>query len=335
MQLPAQPSKWYPLLFRPIYRVTLWGGGRIRRLYRRPHAPSRFCGESWELADRAEASSVIRNGYWRGHTLNHVLQLAPHEVGGTRVDAKERFPLLIKIIDARERLSVQVHPTRAAARRLGGDPKTEMWYILDAPAGARIFAGFRPGVDRRTVERALQERCLVQYLRSVPVVPGECLYVPAGRVHAIGEGCLVLEIQQNSDTTYRLYDWGRLDRSGTPRPLHIREALTSIRWIDTRPLRVRRRELRGRKEGVTQWPLLRTPYFEAYRFDIRNGQTFENDGRSCHILFVERGAVRVSCSGGRVDLTPGTTCLMPAAIADYRAMPRDGLVRLIRVTLRP
>ena len=198
----------------------VWGGRRLAERLGKPLPPGVPIGESWELVDREDAQSVVDTGEHAGITL-HELWTEHREAVFGEIPDSPRFPLLAKILDARETLSVQVHPPAAVAPELGGEPKTEMWYLIEAEEGAELFAGFRPGVDRRQFESALGNGDVADLLHRVPVRAGDALFIPSGRCHAIGAGCLIVEIQQNSDTTYRVFDWNRVGLDGKPRALHI------------------------------------------------------------------------------------------------------------------
>ena len=224
-----------PLSFVPLYQERVWGGRAFEEsLGRSLPSPSLF-GEAWEMVDRPEAQSVVASGACESISLNVLWNKERERVFGRRAPAAGRFPLLAKILDARETLSVQVHPPKGVASRLGGEPKTEMWYVMEAQPHACIYAGFRPGVGRREFEEALASGGLEELLHRISVKKGDAIFIPSGRCHAIGGGCLIAEIQQNSDTTYRVFDWNRLGTDGLPRQLHVRESLESIDFLDHEP----------------------------------------------------------------------------------------------------
>ena len=234
------PAKWpdaeelYPLVFQPICKERIWGGTLLREVLGRelPQTETPI-GESWEVSDRPEANSVVRSGALAGCTLHELLaHYGTALVGGKT--APERFPLLVKLIDAGERLSLQVHPDEIACRSIGGgaEPKTEMWYIIAARRGACILAGLDPRATLVQTKSLLNSPEIEQVLRKHPSVPGDGYFIPAGTLHAIGAGNLILEIQQNSDTTYRLSDWGRVDAQGKPRELHVEKGLASVHFTD-------------------------------------------------------------------------------------------------------
>lgn len=225
-----------PLTFEPLYQPRVWGGRRLQEHLGRSLPPHQPIGEAWELVDRPEAQSVVNAGTHAGKTLHGLWTQHRRAVFGDRTPETPRFPLLAKLLDARETLSVQVHPPAALADSLRAEPKTEMWYVLEATPGAAIFAGFKRGVTRRSFEEALRENTVAELLHRIPVRAGDAITIPSGRCHAIGAGCLIAEIQQNSDSTYRVYDWNRPGLDGKPRELHIAESLQSIDFHDHEPV---------------------------------------------------------------------------------------------------
>lgn len=224
-----------PLSFVPLYQERVWGGRALEETLGRTLPSHQQFGESWEMVDRPEAQSVVWEGAFRNASLNELWQQHRERIFGPRAPSGGRFPLLAKILDARETLSVQVHPPERVASRLRGEPKTEMWYVMDARPQACLYAGFRPGVGRRQFEEALDSGGVEALLHRIPVKKGDAIFIPSGRCHAIGGGCLIAEIQQNSDTTYRVFDWNRVGLDGRPRQLHVRESLESIDFTDYEP----------------------------------------------------------------------------------------------------
>ena len=221
-----------PIRFAPHYQSRVWGGRRLQTVLGRhlPDATTPF-GESWEVSDRAEAMSTTQDGL----TLNDLWQKHRAEVFGAMQSASPSFPLLMKILDACDDLSIQVHPPASIAPQLGGEPKTEMWFIAHADPGAKIYAGLKKGVTRADFEAALANGTLAEVVHVLHPRTGDCLFIPSGRIHAIGAGLLIYEIQQNSDTTYRVFDWNRVGLDGKPRALHLAESLASIDFTDFEP----------------------------------------------------------------------------------------------------
>jgi mannose-6-phosphate isomerase len=298
------------LCFTPVYRDYVWGGNLINRLFLRG-LPDGVYAESWEIADRDDGMSVVSGGPMAGRTLESLLAEFGTALTGTAWRGG-RFPLLVKLIDARETLSVQVHPDEEDARRHGGEPKSEMWYVLHAEAGACVYRGLKPSVDAAQFARALSGKDVLALLNQVPVKAGDTVYVPGGCVHAIGGGCLLLEIQQNSNTTYRLHDGGRVDARGRPRELHVEQGLRAMRA--TTPANDHRQSTHFR--------------FETSRLDAT--RTLKSDGSSFQILFVARGSVRV----GEVRVSSGQTVLIPASADSCTLAPAAGAhADIVRVTL--
>ncbi len=286
----------YPYKFQPIFVERIWGGRELAR-FGKTLPPGQRIGESWEMVDRPEAQSVVANGVHRGRTLR---QLIEHEgaeriVGQTyRTQPAARFPLLVKLLDARERLSLQVHPPAEVAPQLGGEPKTEMWHILDATPGAHLMAGLKRGVTRADFERALADNRLEPLIHRFPIRAGDVMFIPSGRLHAIDAGLVIIEIQQNSDTTYRVYDWGR------PRELHVAPSLASIDFTDYEP-------------APQSYPVI----CDWFRVERTAAARSRCDGSSCQILTPLTGPLTITSSAGTESLTVGEFALLPAALGDY------------------
>jgi len=320
----------HPLHFRPVYRDYLWGGRRLAEVFHRQLPPGGIA-ESWEISDRPEGMSVVDRGPWAGRSLHDLVEeLGPALIGS--VAPPGRFPLLIKVIDAAARTSVQVHPDEAAAAKLGGEPKTEMWYALPGPPRQRVFAGLRSGANRQGFEKAVRTGALESLLHPMDLAPGEALLVAGGRVHAIEAGCLLLEVQQNSDTTFRVYDWERAGRDGFPRELHLAQALETIRWghVPVYVARPRRIEERGKN---SRWDILSGLHFHVGRLELGEASTETHDGRSFHALFVERGGIEVLGGGETLALATGESGLIPAGLSEYSLRPAAGPASVIVISL--
>jgi mannose-6-phosphate isomerase len=223
------------LVFQPIYQERVWGGRNLATTLGRSLPDGAPIGESWEIVDRPEACSRIARGAWEGQTLRQVLVERGPDVLGPKADPSQPFPILVKWLDCQERLSLQVHPPAEVAPELNGEPKTENWYIAGCQAGAQLIAGLKRGATREAFEQALRGEGLEDLCHRFPVVTGCSLLVRSGRIHAIDAGNLILEIQQNSDTTYRVYDWGRVGLDGKPRALHVEQSMRSIDFDDFEP----------------------------------------------------------------------------------------------------
>ncbi len=320
----------YPLRFRPVYKDYIWGGQRIIQAFRRDVPPDIYA-ESWEISSRDDGMSIAENGPWAGHTLTEIVTaLGPRLLGAGVSPTNGQFPLLIKLIDSRERLSVQVHPDDAGAAKWGGEAKTEMWYVLDAAPDARVFAGLLPGVDRKAFEAAIRTGEVRSLLRTVPVRPGDAVYVPGGRVHAIDAGCLLLEVQQNSNTTYRIYDWGRVGHDGRPRQTHLAQALRVIRWKDEAPVKLDPRPLPAPPMNAYE-EIVSCPFFRMERWTLRSPTSLKSDGDSFNIMFVAGGVVNAEWAQGTDTYRAGTTVLVPAGLLEVRLQPTKTGATLLRI----
>ena len=224
-------SPLYPLRFRPILRQLIWGGRRLGTVLHKSIGAASDYAESWELSDYHDAVSIVEDGPLAGTTLRNLVQSRGAELLGSALGPRQQFPLLVKFIDANQVLSVQVHPDQETGRRLAGDNgKTETWVILDAEPGSLIYSGLKAGVGPDELKKAIQDRSVESLLHAYEPKPGDSILIEAGTVHAIGAGVLLAEIQQMSDATFRVYDWGRLQPDGKPRELHIPQAMESIRF---------------------------------------------------------------------------------------------------------
>jgi mannose-6-phosphate isomerase len=311
----------YPLTFDPIFKERIWGGRTLAALYGKALPPDRPIGESWEISDRPGDESPIDNGPLAGRSLRWLMeQHGPEVLGSARPAGDGRFPILCKILDARDRLSLQVHPPEAIAGELGGEPKTEMWYIADAAPGAELYVGLRPGVTRESFEARIASGDVAECFHRIPVAAGDTMFLPSGRVHAIGAGLVIFEIQQNSDTTYRVFDWNRLGLDGQPRDLHVPQSLRSIDFSDVEPsladaVPVSEGPLRRRE-------LVRHALFAADLVSASGASTVTFAPRVLRIVATVRGHLTVS--GGDIEalLSPGDFCLVPASVAAIMAMER-------------
>ncbi len=320
-----------PLRFQPVYRDYIWGGNRIATVFNRALPPGIYA-ESWEISARADGMSVATHGPWAGRSLAEIIEIAGRDALGSRAPDPKKFPLLIKLIDSRERLSVQVHPDDASAAQFGGEAKTEMWYILDAAPGARVFAGLRPGVNRKQFEAAIRSGDFESVLSAVPVAPGDAIFVPGGRVHAIDAGCLLLEVQQNSDTTYRIYDWGRVGHDGRPRQTHLAQALKVIRWEDSAPVKTTPMPLPAAPPNRREM-IHCCPYFCMERWHLRSCAALSPNGKSFIALFVAHGGATLRWPGGAEICRAGVSVLVPAALPRLDIKPDEGGATLLLIRL--
>lgn len=312
-----------PLFFESAYKQYVWGGERFaKRLGRR--LPNAAYAESWEISDHPDGITPILAGPLAGLSLSEAIRRAGPGLVGARAASEGRFPLLVKLIDAAETLSVQVHPDEAAAARFGGEAKSEMWVVLEATPDAHIYSGFRPGTDEAAVRRALAAGAVEDVLQRFPARPGMVFSTPGGRVHAIGAGCLLLEIQQDSNTTYRLDDWGRTDASGRARPLHVEEALRVVDWSATGSPVATPEPLPGLPEGLKGKRLLSDAHYVVDELSVSAPCWIENPSDGFWVLFSSAEGVRIRPEGEpAMRLPPFRACLIPAAMRRFRLSP-DG-----------
>jgi mannose-6-phosphate isomerase len=306
-----------PLVFQPLFLERVWGGRRLETLFRKQLPPGKSIGESWEIVDRPEAQSVVRLGPWRGTSLHELWMERRAEIFGAGLPDTPRFPILAKLLDARTTLSLQVHPPPAIAESLGGESKSEFWYFAAADQGAEIFAGLRRGVERAQFEQALDDGTVAELVGRLSVKRGDSFFVPSGRLHAIGGGNLVVEIQENSDTTYRVFDWNR-SVAGQGRALHRIESMQAINFEDHDIALVRQEDER----------LLDSPFFAVERWEL--SATRPAGERAGFAIFVcLRGALKCE----EMEARAGDFFLVPACQATSELHPSAEGATLLRISL--
>ncbi len=313
----SRPLLTAPLTFEPVFMERIWGGRRLESEFGKKLPPHISIGESWEISDRPEAQSIVRNGPLKGKALHDLWTKHRPEIFGETPDSP-RFPLLIKLLDARETLSLQVHPPQKIAATLGGEPKTEFWYVAAAEPDAKLFVGLSEPTTREVFAKSLEEGTIEGQVHTIGVKTGDAMFLPAGRFHAVGGGNLLVEIQQNSDTTYRVFDWNRLDDQGKPRKLHIEQALASIDFGDCRPVLIQ-------PEGEL---LVSDPLFEIRKWNLKTGREITSKGQfaiGCCLTG------RVSCA--RMNFEPGEFFLVPARLEQRKVKPAADGTTLLRVTI--
>ncbi len=303
----------YPLVFAPILKERLWGGRNLDSLYGKTLPPKVPVGESWEISDRPGDASVIANGPLAGKDLRWLMEHHGAELMGAAAALDGRFPLLVKILDAQEILSVQVHPPAQVAAHLGSEPKTELWYVTQAAPGAQLSAGLKAGVPRLEFERRLRNGTVAQCIHQVPVQTGDAMFLPSGRVHALGANMVIFEIQQNSDTTYRVFDWNRVGPDGQPRELHVAQALACIDFADFEPGLVKA-DWRSAAGRATR-QLVGDPLFTVTEHRVARPLRLPWPVEDRPVVFgVVNGSVGIehAGSGQNVRLAPGQFALLPA-----------------------
>ncbi len=305
-----------PVVFEPIFKERIWGGRDLASFGKKLPANKRI-GESWEIVDRPEAQSIVRAGPLAGRSLHDLWVNFREELFG-RIRDPPRFPLLIKLLDAQEKLSLQVHPPPEIAESLGGEAKTEFWYVVAAEPNAEIFVGFRKSTTRDQFENALNSGTVADCVHAIRMKSGDAMFLPSGRFHAIGAGNLLVEVQQNSDTTYRVFDWNRVDDQGERRQLHMGQALQCIDFNDVAP------------EPITPSGelLVRHEPFEVQKWSLDSKRAIAPLGQFAIVLCLT-GALQ--CAG--VDFTPGDFFLVPASLQDRSIYPRGEGTSLLRITI--
>ena len=312
-----------PLKLAPAFKDYLWGGERLKSEYGK-HTRLSPLAESWELSCHKDGPSTIVNGPDAGRTLAEYAARHPACVGTRHTDGV--FPVLIKLIDAARPLSVQVHPDDAYAQRVEGEPgKTEMWYVVDAQPGAQLYYGFQRELTREEAARRIADGTLTDVLNAVPVKAGDVFFIDAGTVHAIGADILIAEIQQNSNTTYRVFDYGRLGADGKPRALHVEKALDVARLCP--PERSAGPIGKPEQNGdCTSTLLAKCGYFTARLLDVAGSAPLCADGESFHSLLCLSGSGAVICGGGAVPFAKGDSLFLPAGLGAYTIAGRAQLV---------
>lgn len=316
--------KLYPLIFHPRLKPRPWGGRALVKLYQKPLPAGEKVGESWEISDRPGDAGVIANGPLAGRDLRWLMEHHGPAVLGVARSAAGRFPLLVKILDAREVLSVQVHPPATVAARLGGEPKTELWYVTRAGPTARLWVGLKAGITRAEFERRIRDGTVAEALHQIPVRAGDAMFLPSGRVHALGADLVIFEIQQNSDTTYRVFDWNRIGPDGRPRELHLEAALASIDFGDFEPGLIStpwENEGRWSRRCLSDQELFRVEEFRSDETAVRQWA-----GDRAVIFGVVSGELRLEPvdPGPALDLKPGQFSLVPAAALPVQLTARAG-----------
>ena len=325
-----------PLVFERILLEKVWGGRALESALGIALPPGQKIGETWELSDRTDRNSVVRRGAHQGRTIRDLMTSHGSEIlGRARCGPGGTFPLLVKYLDATENLSVQVHPHRGIAHTLPADdrPKTECWYVLAAKPGSGIWHGLRSGVEASRLATEASGPGVAALLSWYRAEPGQFVFVPGGTVHAIGAGVALVEVQENSDTTYRLYDWGRLGLDGKPRETNLEQALRSVRvGGDLRkPRRPYRRGVAHPEDANKRGVCVDADEFAVDLYEITGPLDRETEELAVlYIVIAGRG--RIASGGGskRFEIGAGDTCLVPACLGAHRIEP-EGTLRFLHV----
>jgi len=317
----TQPSL-YPLQFAPILKERIWGGTRLKTVLRK-NAQTQHCGESWELSGVQGDISVVANGFLQGNNLQELIEIYMGDLVGERIYERfgVEFPVLIKFIDAQDDLSIQVHPDdRLANERHGAFGKTEMWYVMEAGRDSSLIVGFNQTMNREKYLQAFNGERLKDIMNFEKVSAGDVFFIPAGRVHAIGKDILLAEIQQTSDVTYRIYDWGRVDNSGKPREMHTELALDAIdyRLHDTYKTHYQK-SLQGTAE------LVKCPYFTTNLISVEHPLEKNYQSLDSFVIYIcTSGACSIRWGTAEsLNIRKGDTTLIPAVLDEIQIIPDE------------
>ncbi len=320
---------YYPLLFKPNLHTVVWGGQRLRQ-YKGMEPNDEPIGESWEVSAVPSSTSIVANGPWTGKLLTEVIDEAPEDILGKAVNKKYggKLPLLVKFIDAKRDLSIQVHPNDEMAQREHGKMgKSEMWYVIRADEGSYLYAGFNKEITPEEYQQRVSDGTIVDVLAKHYVSPGDVFYLPAGRVHAICGGIMLAEVQQSSDVTYRIFDYNRPGLDGKPRELHTKLAAQALDYHVEKNYRTEYADTGNRAVQIID-----TPYFDVRVMEV--SKSFHRDLRK-YDSFVISMCIEGDCkivirsTGDEIVLHEGNSTLIPAAIADFDIIPLNGKSKTI------
>ncbi len=312
-------QKIYPMKFKPVYKQKVWGGQKLKTVLNKNIQPNIPVGESWELVDRGNDLSIIQNGYFADKTIRYVIEELGVDLIGTKTKLNpfDRFPLLIKFLDSSDKLSVQVHPDDILAKKFKEQDtgKTEMWYVVQADPDTKIVYGCDSSLKKRDPLDGFSKN-MEQLLHFVSIEEGDLIFIPAGQVHALLGGCVILEIQQNSDVTYRLYDWGRMGLDGKPRNLHLKKAITSIKF--RKPRNCYQKILTIKKDFSE---LIKCTHFTANLINIKKPYKDICDKSGYKILLPIVGGGSILYKNTEISAEKGDVILMPASLGEYTINP--------------
>ena len=307
-----------PLKLTPVFKDYIWGGTKLKTDYNK-QTDLDIVAESWELSDRPEGQSVVSGGEYDGCSLEKYIAIAGKEVLGTRAQDFEVFPLLIKLIDAKNNLSVQVHPDdEYALLHEGGYGKTEMWYVMECDSDAYLYYGLNKTLPKDEFKKHIENDTILDILNKVPVHKGDVFFIPAGTIHAIGAGIVICEIQQNSNTTYRVYDYNRKDKDGKPRELHIEKALDVANLVQASEL------LPIPQEGISL--LAHCKYFTVYRLRVEHKATVKINKESFHSLIVTEGRGIIRINNTETEFNKGDSFFIPAQDGCYEMIGKCEII---------
>jgi mannose-6-phosphate isomerase len=317
-------ENFYPLIFEPILRERIWGGYKLKSLLDKK-IDSKFTGESWELSTIENSISIIKNGLFTGNSLDQIIKSYPKEILGKKVHELfgNNFPLLFKFIDAKEDLSIQVHPNDSLAlKRHNSFGKTEMWFVIEAEESARIIIGFKKESSPEEYLNHVKNKDLIDILKEVPVKKGDVYFIETGTIHAIGAGIVIAEIQQTSDITYRIYDWDREDYEGNMRELHIDLALEAINYYPVNA----KREYQSNQN--TSNPIVNCNYFKTNFLPLDGNISFQTNSESFKVIMCTEGEFKIIFNNQKMGFKKGETILIPAILKNYQFQGKANLLEI-------
>jgi len=326
-------SGLYPLKFKTIYLEKIWGGNRLKTLLNKDYGNLSNCGESWEISGVEGNISVVENGFLAGNNLQELIEIYMGELVGDKVFKKfgEEFPLLIKFIDAQDDLSIQVHPNdELSKKRHNAYGKTEMWYVIDAAEGALINSGFNQQVTKEQYLQSVESGKLTDLLHYDEVDEGDVFFIPAGRVHAIGKGALVAEIQQTSDVTYRIFDYNRKDNKGNLRELHTDLAVDAIDFSYLEEYKTKYSVDKNRSSEI-----ISCNYFTTNILEFNKEVDKDYIQLDSFVIYISlNGNFEISSEEGVVQVNKGETILIPASLESYQLVPLSETVKTLEVYIK-
>ncbi len=315
----------YPLVFEPILQDRIWGGTKLKTVLGKDNLPTNTTGESWELSTVEGNVSVVKNGNFAGKPLTELLEKYPAEMLGSKVHSQfgTQFPLLFKFLDARDDLSIQVHPNdELAKKRHNSFGKTEMWYVMQADEGSRIIVGFKDKSSPEQYLEHLENKNLIEILNEVKAGKGDVFFLETGTIHAIGAGIMIAEIQQTSDITYRIYDWDRVDANGKSRELHVEQALDAMNYNTTETQKY------YSKTVNTSNTMVDCPYFTTNYLPLDGTTGVEKSGDSFTVYICTEGEFTIDSQGETYSFKKGDTILVPAGIKAYSIVGNATLLEI-------
>lgn len=312
-----------PIFLEPFYKQAIWGGNQIKQYFNREEITKQVA-ESWEVSTNEHGKSIVKNGRYQGKTLEQVFQEEEvrREIFGNKMINEKKFPLLIKYIDANQNLSVQVHPDDVYAKEnensLG---KTEMWYIIDCKENAKIILGMKEGTKQEEIKEIIEQNKIKEYMQEITVVPGDIIYIPSGTIHAILGGILICEVQQNSDITYRIYDWDRVGNDGKPRQLHIKQAIDTIK-VNQKLEVIHTNQIKQEKKEIVD-----SQYFKVEKLRIEDIYCESSNPDTFYTFNVVKGKGVLKVEAQEYTLMQGDSFILPASLGEYELVGNMELIR--------